>query len=149
MAGIDMLHVPYKGSAPAQQDVIGGRVPLLFDVMFSAMPFVRDGRLKALGLASPRRAESNPAIPLISETVPGFSAMSIMGLIAPSGVPKDLLRRIGADVARAVQTPELRERFAQLGTEPVGSSSDDYDAVIRSEIEKWSGLVKQRGIKID
>ena len=99
MAGLDLVHVPYKGSAPAQQDVIGGRVPLLFDVMFSAMPFVKDDRLKAIALASPHRAASSPEIPLIAETVPGFSAMSFIGMIAPAGVPKPLLRRISADVA--------------------------------------------------
>ena len=149
MAGLDMVHVAYKGSVPAQQDVIGGRVPLLFDVMFSAMPFVRDGRLKAIALASPKRAESNPEIPLVSETVPGFSAMSVIGLIAPAGVPRDLMRRMGADVARAVRMPEVRERFAQLGTESVGSTPEEYDALIKGEIDKWSGVVRTRGIKVE
>jgi tripartite-type tricarboxylate transporter receptor subunit TctC len=87
MAGIRMVHVPYKGSAPAQQDVIGGRVPLLFDVLFSSMPFVRDNRLKVLALSSPRRAQSNPEIPLIAEALPGFSAVSSIGIIAPAGLP--------------------------------------------------------------
>ncbi|MEO7939317.1 MAG: tripartite tricarboxylate transporter substrate-binding protein [Burkholderiaceae bacterium] len=91
MAGIEMLHVPYKGSAPAQQDVLAGRVPLLFDVMFSAMPFVRDKRLKAIGLASPQRAASEPQIGLIADVVPGFSAMSYIGVIAPGQLPKPLL----------------------------------------------------------
>ncbi len=149
MAGLDMVHVPYKGSAPAQQDVIGGRVPLLFDVLFSSMPFVKDGRLKVLALSSPKRAESNPDIPLISEAVPGFSAMSIIGVIAPSGVPKELLHRIGADIARAVKSPELRDRFTGLGMEPVGSTPEQYNEVIRTEIDKWSGVIRQRGIKLE
>jgi tripartite-type tricarboxylate transporter receptor subunit TctC len=149
MAGIDMVHVPYKGSAPAQQDVIGGRVPLLFDVLFSSMPFVKDGRMKVLALSSPRRAAANPEIPLIAETVPGFSAMSIIGVIAPAGVPRDLLHRISADVVRAVKSPELNERMTNLGMEPVGSSPEEYDALIRAEIEKWSGVVKKAGIKIE
>ena len=149
MAGLDMVHVPYKGSAPAQQDVIGGRVPLLFDVLFSSMPFVKDGRLKVLALSSPKRAAASHEIPLIAETVPGFSAMSIIGVIAPSALPAELRRRIGADIARGVKSPELNERMVALGMEPVGSSADEYDALIRSEIEKWAGVVKRAGIKLD
>jgi tripartite-type tricarboxylate transporter receptor subunit TctC len=149
MAGIDMVHVPYKGSAPAQQDVIGGRVPLLFDVLYSSMPFVKDGRMKVLALSSPRRAAANPDIPLISESVPGFSAMSIMGVIAPAAVPRDLIHRISADVVRAVKSPELTERMMNLGVEPVGSTAEEYDALIRTEIDKWAAVVKQAGIKIE
>jgi tripartite-type tricarboxylate transporter receptor subunit TctC len=149
MAGLDLVHVPYKGSAPAQQDVIGGRVPLLFDVLFSSLPFVKDGRLKVLALSSPRRAAANPEIGLIAEAVPGFSAMSIIGVIAPAGVPRELRQRLGADIARAVKSPELHERMVALGMEPVGSSADEYDALIRSEIDKWSGVVKKAGIKLD
>lgn len=149
MAGIDMLHVPYRGSAPAQQDVIGGRVPLLFDVLFSSMPFVRDGRLKVIALSSPRRAVANPEIPLIADAVPGFSAMSIIGVVAPSGVPGDVLRKAGADIGQAVRSPDLSARMASFGMEPVGSSPDEYDALIRSEIDKWAKVVKTAGIKLE
>ncbi len=149
MAHLDLVHVPYKGSAPAQQDVIGGRVPLLFDVMFSAMPFVKDNRLKVIALASPQRAAGNPEVPLIAETVPGFSAMSFIGVIAPSGVPKSLLRQISADIARTVKSDALTEKMTALGMEPVGSSSEEYDAVIRAEIDKWHKVVKAAGIKVN
>jgi tripartite-type tricarboxylate transporter receptor subunit TctC len=149
LAGLDMVHVPYKGSAPAQQDVIGGRVPLLFDVLFSAQPFVKDGRLKVLALASPRRSATSPEIPLIAEAVPGFSAMSIIGVIAPAGVPRELIVRIGADIAQGVKSPELTQRMVSLGMEPVGSTPDEYNALIRSEIDKWQGVVKKAGIKLD
>jgi len=149
MAGIDMLHVPYKGSAPAQQDVIGGRVPLLFDVLFSSMPFVRDGRLKVIALSSPKRAVANPEIPLIAEAVPGFGAMSIIGVIAPAGVPKELLRKAGADIGQAVRSPDLSARMASFGMEPVGSTPEEYDALIRSEIDKWSRVVRTAGIKLE
>lgn len=149
MAGIDMVHVPYKGSAPAQQDVIGGRVPLLFDVLFSSMPFVKDGRMKVIGLSSPKRAISNPDIPLIQDSVPGFNAMSIIGVIAPSGVPAPLLKRIAGDIASAVKSPEVTERMAQLGMEPVGSTPAEYNALINSEIDKWAKVVKTAGIKLD
>jgi tripartite-type tricarboxylate transporter receptor subunit TctC len=149
MAGLDMAHVPYKGSAPAQQDVIGGRVPLLFDVMFSAMPFVKDNRLKVIALASPMRDRANPEIPLIAETVPGFSAMSFIGVIAPAGLPKPLLQRISADVARTVKSASLTERLTSLGMEPIGSTADEYDALIRTEIDKWRGVVRTAGIKVN
>jgi tripartite-type tricarboxylate transporter receptor subunit TctC len=149
IAGIEMLHVPYKGSAPAQQDVLGGRVPLLFDVLFSAMPMVKDGRLKAIALASPKRSIDQPQIPTISETLPGFAAMSIIGIIAPAATPKPLLKRISADVAAAVKSPDLSARMLQLGMEPVGSTSDEYNALINSEIDKWARVIKTAGIKLE
>ncbi|OVZ57491.1 MFS transporter [Pigmentiphaga sp. NML080357] len=149
MAGIELVHVPYKGSSPAQQDVIGGRVPLLFDVMFSAMPYVEDKRLKLIALASPKRAASQPDVPLIAETVPGFSAMSTIGIIEPAGVPAELRRRVGADIARIVKAPDLSARMGQLGMEPVGSTPEQYAALIDAEIDKWAKVVKTAGIKIE
>lgn len=149
MAGIRMVHVPYKGSAPAQQDVIGGRVPLLFDVLFSSMPFVRDNRLKVIALSSPRRAASSPEIPLIAETVPGFSAMSSIGVIAPAGLPPALLQKISADIAQVVRSGEVSARMAQLGMEPVGSTPEQYNAQIRQEIDKWANVIKTAGIKLE
>jgi tripartite-type tricarboxylate transporter receptor subunit TctC len=149
MAGIQMVHVPYKGSAPAQQDVIGGRVPLLFDILYSSMPFVKDKRLKVIALSSPKRAASNPEIPLIGETLPGFSAVSSIGVIAPAGLPAALLQKISADIAQAVRSPELVARAGALGLEPVGSTPEQYTAQIRQEIDKWSGIVKTAGIKLE
>jgi len=129
--------------------LIGGRVPLLFDVMFSAMPFVKDNRLKVIALASPVRDRGNPEVPLISETVPGFSAMSFIGVIGPAGMPKPLLQRISADIGRTVKSAALTERMMALGMEPVGSTSDEYDGLIRSEIDKWSNVVRAAGIKLN
>ncbi|MDB5898832.1 MAG: tripartite tricarboxylate transporter substrate binding protein [Ramlibacter sp.] len=149
MAGITMVHVPYKGSAPAQQDVIGGRVPLLFDILYSSMPFVKDKRLKVIALSSPKRAVSNPEIPLIGDTVPGFSAMSSIGIIAPSGLPTALLHKISADIAQVVRSADVQARAAQLGLEPVGSTSEQYTAQIRQETDKWATLIKAAGIKIE
>lgn len=149
MAGIKMVHVPYKGSAPAQQDVIGGRVPLLFDVLFSSMPFVRDNRMKVIALSSPKRAVSNPEIPLIAETVPGFSAVSAIGIIAPAGLPPALLQKISADIGQVVRSAEVSARMTQLGMEPVGSSSEQYTAQIHQDIDKWAAIVKTAGIRIE
>ena len=149
LAGIKMLHVPYKGSAPAQVDVAGGRVPLLFDVLFSAMPMVRDGRLKVLALASPQRARSAPEIALIAESLPGFSAMSLIGIIGPAGMPTALLDRISADLGEAVRAPAVTERMNQLGMEPVGSTHAEYSRIVREEIGKWTQVVKTAQIKLD
>jgi tripartite-type tricarboxylate transporter receptor subunit TctC len=149
LAGIKMLHVPYKGSAPAQVDVAGGRVPLLFDVLFSAMPMVRDGRLKVLALASPQRARSAPEIALIAETLPGFSAMSLIGIIGPAGMPTALLDRISADLGEAVRAPAVTERMNQLGMEPVGSTHAESSRSVREEIGKWTQVVKTAQIKLD
>lgn len=149
LAGIRMLHVPYKGSAPAQVDVAGGRVPLLFDVLFSAMPMVRDGRLKVLALASPQRARSSPEIALIAESLPGFSAMSLIGIIGPAGMPATLLDRISADLGEAVRAPAVTERMNQLGMEPVGSTHAEYSRIVREEIGKWTQVVKTAQIKLD
>jgi tripartite-type tricarboxylate transporter receptor subunit TctC len=149
LAGVQMVHVPYRGSAPAQQDVIAGRVPLLFDVQFSAMPFVREGRLKLLALASPKRSQQTPEVPTMNETLPGFSAMSLIGVIAPRTTPRALVDRIAGDIATAVRSPEMGARMAQLGMEPVGSSAQEYEAIVRTEIAKWAQVVKTAGIKLE
>lgn len=149
MAGIDMLHIPYKGSAPALQDVIGGRVPLLFDILYSAMPFVEEGRLKVIGVASTERVATYPQLPAIAETVPGFSGVSIQGIVAPAGTPKPVLDRISADIAQVVHQPDVVERMAALGMEPVGSTPEEYDALIRSEIAKWGAIIRERNIHLD
>jgi tripartite-type tricarboxylate transporter receptor subunit TctC len=149
MAGIRLLHIPYKGSAPAQQDMIGGRVPLLFDVLFSSMPFVKDNRMKVIALSSPKRAVSNPEIPLIAEAVPGFSAVSAIGIIGPAGMPPALLQKISADIGLVVRSAEVVARMQQLGMEPVGSTSDQYNAQIRQDVDKWAAIVKSAGIKLE
>jgi tripartite-type tricarboxylate transporter receptor subunit TctC len=149
MAGIRLLHIPYKGSAPAQQDMIGGRVPLLFDVLFSSMPFVKDNRMKVIALSSPKRAASSPEIPLIAETVPGFSAVSAIGIIGPAGMPPALLQKLSADIGQVVRSAEVVSRMQQLGMEPVGSTSDQYTTQIRQDIDKWAAIVKSAGIKLD
>ena len=149
MAGIRLLHIPYKGSAPAQQDMIGGRVPLLFDVLFSSMPFVKDNRMKVIALSSPKRAASSPEIPLIAETVPGFSAVSAIGIIGPAGMPPALLQKISADIGQVVRSAEVVSRMQQLGMEPVGSTSEHYTAQIRQDIDTWAAIVKSAGIKLD
>jgi tripartite-type tricarboxylate transporter receptor subunit TctC len=148
-AGIDIVHVPYKGGAPAQQDVMSGRVPILMDVLYAAQPLIKSGKIKVLALLSPKRAPESPDYPLVSESVPGVSALSIVGVVAPAATPRDLVRNISADISRAVKSTDLTDRMKQQGMEPVGSTPEEFDALVRSEIEKWAKVVKASGARVD
>ena len=145
-AGIDLVHVPYKGGAPAQQDVIGGRVPILLDVLYAVTPLIDAGKIKVIALLGPERVSKYP---VVSETVPGVSALSIVGIVAPAATPSDLVKRISFDVAKAVSESDLTQRMKQLGMEPVGSTPQEFDALIRAEMEKWGRVVKASGAKAD
>jgi len=147
--GIDIVHVPYKGGAAAQQDVMAGRVPILMDVLYAVQPLINSGKIKVLALLSPQRAPGSPEYPVVSETVPGVSALSLVGIVAPAATPRELVHRISADIARAVKGSDLTERMKQQGMEPIGSTPEQFDAVIRSEMEKWAKVVKQSGAKVD
>jgi tripartite-type tricarboxylate transporter receptor subunit TctC len=148
-AGIDLVHVPYKGGTPAQQDVIAGRVPILMDVLYAVQPLIKSGKIKVLALLSPKRAPDSPDFPVVAETVPGVSALSLVGIVAPAATPNDLVHRISADIGKAVRESDLTERMKQQGMEPIGSTPQQFDALIRSEIEKWAKVVKQSGAKVD
>jgi tripartite-type tricarboxylate transporter receptor subunit TctC len=149
LAGIDIVHVPYKGGAPAYPDVISGRVPLQFDPMFASMANIKSGKVKALAITSPTRARNAPEIPTVAETVPGFSVVSISGVVVPSATPRDIVGKLSADINRALQTPDLAERMGQVGMEPAGTTPEQFDALIRAEIEKWAKVVKASGAKLD
>ena len=148
-AGIDLVHVPYKGGAAAQQDVMGGRVPILLDVLYAVQPLIDSGKIKVIALLSPTRPASAKGYEVVAETVPGVSALSMVGLVAPAGTPRERVQQISADVARAVKGSDLTERMTQLGMEPVGSTPAEFDALIRAEIEKWSRVVRVSGAKAD
>jgi tripartite-type tricarboxylate transporter receptor subunit TctC len=145
-AGIDLVHVPYKGGAPAQQDVIGGRVPILLDVLYAVTPLIDAGKIKVLALLGPERVSKYP---VVAETVAGVSALSLVGVVAPAGLKDELLRKISGDIASAIRSSDLTERMKQLGMEPVGSTPQEFDALIRAEMEKWGRVVKASGAKAD
>ena len=148
-ADIDLLHVPYAGSAPAYKDLLGGRVPLAFVLLQSALPHVRAGRLKVLGVATARRSNAYPEFRTLAEALPGFSVDSMFGLVAPGATPKALAAKISADTAAALRDPALRSRFAELGMDPVGSAPEEFGAFLRSEIDKWAPVVRASGAKAE
>lgn len=148
-AGIDILHVPFKGSGPAYPEVMAGRVQLLIDPLFSSLSYINGGKLKPLAITGPKRASIAPAIPAVAETIPGFSVKSIYGVVVPSATPRDIVRKLNADFLRVLRLPEFTKRMSELALEPVGNSPEQFDAFIRSEIEKWGKVAKAAGIKND
>ena len=140
MSGIDLVHIPYKGSGPAYPDVIAGRVQLLIDPLFSSMSYVKGGRLKPIAVTNPSRASIAAEIPTVAETIPGFSVQSIFG-IASSQTPHELVRKISADIVSVLRVPEVKARMAELGMETVGNTPEQFDAYIRTEIDKWAKVV--------
>ena len=145
--GVDLLHVPYSGSAPAYKDMLGGRVPLGFVVLQSALPQVKAGRLKVIGITGARRSAIYPEFPTLAEALPGYSMESMFGLVAPGATPKDLALRIAADAAGVLREPAMKARFADLGVEIVASTPEEFGAFLRSEIGKWAPVVKASGAK--
>jgi tripartite-type tricarboxylate transporter receptor subunit TctC len=148
--GVQMQHVPYKGSAPALTDLIGGQVQLIFDSMPSAMPHVKSRKIRALAVTTAKRSPTVPDLPTIAESgVPGFDISTWYGVWAPAGTPRDIVNRISAEIAKALQQPAVRERLAALGAEPVGDTPEEFAAYCQSELAKWSRIVKESGAKAD
>jgi tripartite-type tricarboxylate transporter receptor subunit TctC len=148
-AGIDMLHTPYKGSGGAYPDVMAGRVDLLFDPLFSSLPHIKSGGLKPIAILSARRSPIAPEIPTVAETLPGFTVDSVFGAVVPSGTPRDVVHKLSADMNKVLQTPEVRQRMADIGLSPVGNTPEQFDAYIRAEIPKWAKVVKSSGATAD
>jgi tripartite-type tricarboxylate transporter receptor subunit TctC len=146
-AGIDLLHVPYGGSAAAHSDVLSGRVPLMFDVWSPVREYVRAGKLKVLGMTVKNRLPGEPALPTIAETLPGFEVVSAFGLVTSSKVPRAIIDKVGADVAAVVREEAFAARVREFGMEPVGSSPQEYDRFIRAEVARWSRVVREANIK--
>jgi len=149
LAGIDILHTPYKGSGGAYQDVFGERVDLIFDPLFSSLPHVKSGRMKALAVISAQRSPIAPDLPAAAETLPGFVVDSIFGLVAPAATPAPVLQGIHADVVRVLRTEAIKARMAEVGLTPVGNSAAEFNAFIRADMARWAQVVKQAGVTLD
>jgi tripartite-type tricarboxylate transporter receptor subunit TctC len=150
VAGIQMLHVPYKGDTPALVDLASGQVSLMFGTAVSFLPYVKTGRLNALAVTNPTRSPVVPNVPTVAESgLPGFEALQWFGVYAPAGTPREIVARLNSEIAQILRMPEIRERFAGLGADVAGGSSDDFAAFQRAEVAKWTKIVKASGAKIE
>ena len=150
MAGVDMQHVPYRGSAPAVSDLLGGQISVMFDNMPSAIPHVKGGKLRALAVTTAKRSPALPDVPTIAEAgVPGYEATSWFGLLAPAGTPAPVVAKLNASILKALADPEVKKKLAEQGAEPFGEKPEQFAAFIQSETLKWGKVVKESGASLD
>ena len=150
MAKLDLVHVPYKGGALAVQDVLAGQISLLMGNMPSVLQHVRSGRMRPLAIASSRRSPLLPEVPTVAESVlPGYEAANWNGLVAPAGVPQELVMRYNADVVRVVTEPAIRDRLSASGFDPIGDTPAQFSAYLKTEFQRWATLIRSRSIKAE
>jgi tripartite-type tricarboxylate transporter receptor subunit TctC len=148
----DMVHVPYRGSGPALTDLIGGQAQLMFDNLPSSMPYIKSGRLVALGLTSNKPSPALPGVAPISSLggeLANFEASSWFGVLAPAGTPKDIVNKLQQEIAKSLSTPQVKEKLIAQGADPVGNTPEQFAEHIRNETKKWAKVVKESGAKID
>jgi tripartite-type tricarboxylate transporter receptor subunit TctC len=150
MAGVDLLHVPYKGAAPAVNDLLGGQVNLVFADVAAVLPHVKSGKLKPLGIGSSKRFDGLPEVPTISEAgVPGFEAGGFLGLVAPAGTPPAAVSALNAAALKSLDNPKVRERLVSLATVPMGGTPEDFGRHLRAEVEKWARVIRAGNVKVE
>jgi tripartite-type tricarboxylate transporter receptor subunit TctC len=150
MAGVNIVHVPYKGSGPAMSDLLGGQVHMQFSGLPPLLPYIKSGRLRALGVAGTKRSAALPDVPTIAEAgVPGYASASWQGLAAPAKLPGAITRRLHDEIRKFINAPEIRSRLAELGAEPVGSSPGEFSMFIRDEFHKWARVIREIGLRAD
>jgi tripartite-type tricarboxylate transporter receptor subunit TctC len=149
MAGVEMVHVPYKGSAPAVADLIAGHVKVMFDNLASSWPYVKQGSLRALGVTGLQPDPLAPGVPTIAATLPGYDATSWAGLLAPAKTPPAIVNKISASVQRAIRLPDVAEKLQATGGTPVGNTSEQFARFIKDDIEKWRRVVEKAGVKVE
>jgi tripartite-type tricarboxylate transporter receptor subunit TctC len=149
-AGVQMLHVPYKGDAPALADLVGGQVSLEFGTALSFLPYIQSGRLKALAVTSLKRSQVMPNVPTVAESgLRGFEALQWFGVFAPAGARADVVMRLNSEIAKILHTADMRERLTKLASEVVADTPDEFAAFQKAEIAKWAKVVKDSGARID
>jgi tripartite-type tricarboxylate transporter receptor subunit TctC len=147
-AGIDAVHVPYKGGAPALNDLVAGQISFMIENVPGTLPFVKGGKLRALAITSAQRSPLEPALPTMAESgVLGYEVVGWQGLFAVAGTPPETVARLQTEVAKVLRLPEVRERLAALGAEPVGSTPDEFGAFIRAETTRWGRIIREKGIR--
>jgi len=148
-AGVDIQHVPYKGTGLSIPDLANGQVAMLFDSIVTALNYVKSGNVRALAISSPGRTPLAPDLPTMAESgLPGFESETWFGLFGPAATPKDVVARVSADTAAALKAPDLRERFAAVGAEPVGSTPEQFAERVRADTARWAEIIKAAGIKV-
>jgi tripartite-type tricarboxylate transporter receptor subunit TctC len=149
MAGIDILHVPYKGSPQAINDLMSGNIQVMFDNVPSIGPHAKAGRVRALGVSSPKRAAQFPDVPAINETIPGYETNSWGGVIGPANLPREIVSRLVTEIRKALAAPAVAERYKQLDTEPDAGGPEAFLELVRRETPKWGDVIRKSGAKID
>jgi tripartite-type tricarboxylate transporter receptor subunit TctC len=150
IAGVDIVHVPYKGSAPALTDLIAGRTSMMFVNVLSARSFLQSGQLRALAIGTPQRSAAMPDIPAVTEyALPGFQAVVWFGLLAPVQTPQEIIDRLNPVVVRILETPDFKQKLAEQGAEAVASSPRDFVAHIKAEIDKWAQVIRVSGVRLE
>jgi tripartite-type tricarboxylate transporter receptor subunit TctC len=147
LAGVNMVHVPYRGGAPMIADLIGGQIQVAFDVMTGAMPHIRSGAVRALGLGGKTRSEVLPDVPTIGETVPGYEANSWCGIGVPTGTSPEIIARLNREINAGLSDPTVKARFAQLAATPIFFTPAEFGTYVAAEVEKWGKVVKLSGVK--
>ncbi len=148
MAGVDMVHIPYKGGAPAVADLISGQVPLSFATVLETIQFVKAGKVRALAVTNNRRSAALPDLPTISEAgLPGYQSISWLALFAPAGTPKDIVNKLSAETVRILKLPDVRERLLAQGAEPIGSTPEQLASILAADIAKYARVIRESGYK--
>jgi tripartite-type tricarboxylate transporter receptor subunit TctC len=149
MTGVEMVHIPYKGSAPAQADLMAGQIMLQFSDM-SAMPHVKSGKLRALAMTGGKRASAFPEIPTVAEAgVPGYAVGGWFAIYAPAGTPRPIIERLNRELSKALAAPDVRNRLLSLGLEPTTSTPDELGAITVGDRAKWEKVIAQAKIKVE
>jgi tripartite-type tricarboxylate transporter receptor subunit TctC len=150
MAGVKVVHVPYKGSGPALSELLGGQVTAMFDQLSASIGYVKDGRLKALAVASTKRSALVPDVPTLDESgLKGYEASTYIGVLGPAGLPKPVLAKLHAAMVKVMATPAVADRLRGLGTEPGSSTPEEFRKLIGDELAKWRGVAKSAGLKFE
>lgn len=149
-AGINITHIPYKGSGQAIVDLMAGQVQALFVNIIAGVPHMKAGKMRALGVSGAKRSAVSPEIPTISESgLPGFEDYGIFGIVAPAGTPREIINRLNTEIVRAINQPDIKARQASEGVEVVGNRPEEFAALIRADIAKWAEVIKSSGIRVE
>jgi len=149
-AGVDMQHIPYKGSPPALQDVMGGQVTMTFDNITTAWPLAKDGKLRAVAVTTAKRSSIAPEVPTLAEAgLPGYEIGSWQGVFAPAGTPPEIVKRLNAEIVKIINSPDVQQRLSTLGAEPAPNTPEEFAAMVKLEVVKWADVVKKSGAKVD